>query len=278
MASSGGLELPEVERVWRDSVGASPTENWSEIAGLVVRVVGPCPPLALPAARRKPDHPDLTLRVWSSPQYPCPQLPTGGRGEVPDACPELCVVRGGPGDPVTWSERATGNALVWLPPQLTLHEQAHPFRTALYLGLRRRGLQMVHAGALARQGKAILVVGRGGVGKSTLCQQATDFTPIGDDFVLLEGTRTHPLYTHLKLRNPDRLQAIAPLYESFPLAGVAVLGRSLSEFVASTLFLLPWSDAQDLLRIRRALSGLPQKIMAPDPESLRRFAEELGLP
>jgi hypothetical protein len=67
-------------------------------------------------------------------------------------------------------------------------ERAAPIREALQLLMAARGRLMTHAGAVGRNGRGALLVGRGGSGKSTLALSCAlaGMEIVGDDYVLLE--------------------------------------------------------------------------------------------
>ncbi|MCW5712941.1 MAG: hypothetical protein KIT43_00300 [Bauldia sp.] len=94
--------------------------------------------------------------------------------------------------------------------------RAHPASFALAAALSGPGRQVLHAGAVAHDGAAALLVGVGGVGKSTTalaCAFAgADF--LGDDLVLVDaagpdgpGPTVHSLFATAKL-NPDSVLAL----------------------------------------------------------------------
>lgn len=64
-----------------------------------------------------------------------------------------------------------------------------------------RSAQFCHAAVVGRRGKGLMLVGRGGSGKSTtalLClSQGWDY--IGDDYVLVRDGQAYPLYSTAKL-------------------------------------------------------------------------------
>jgi len=93
--------------------------------------------------------------------------------------------------------------------------RAHPGSFALAAALSGPGAQVLHAGAIAHDGAAVLLVGVGGVGKSTTALACAlggaDF--LGDDLVLVEAgrgaaaPRVHCLFATAKL-NDDSARAL----------------------------------------------------------------------
>ncbi len=85
---------------------------------------------------------------------------------------------------------------------------ASPLRTLFHWWMERNGGQLLHAAAVATDGGALLIVGKGGVGKSstalTCLEAGLGF--LGDDYVIV---RCHPepkvysLYATAKLNPPD---------------------------------------------------------------------------
>lgn len=121
---------------------------------------------------------------------------------------------------------ARGLALMRVPDAKTLPswEQAAPLRRILHWWAATRGLQLVHAAALGDREGGVLLVGRGGSGKSTTALACIG-SPIGyagDDYCLIstEGKpRVHALYRSGKADH----------------ASVARLPRLAAAFAASTL-------------------------------------------
>ena len=95
----------------------------------------------------------------------------------------------------------------------------HPFAKTIFLWARRKGLLMLHAAAIGIDDEhGILIVGHGGIGKSTLtCTCLADgFDFVSDDYCLLntEGSRTvYPIYTNVSLI-ADSLVKL-PMYKPF---------------------------------------------------------------
>ena len=94
----------------------------------------------------------------------------------------------------------------------------HPFAQAIFLWAQRHEFLMLHAAAVGKNGRGVLIVGHGGTGKSTLaCSCLADgFEFISDDYCLLSaaGSRiVYPIYTNVSL-NPDSLAGL-PMFKPF---------------------------------------------------------------
>ena len=88
---------------------------------------------------------------------------------------------------------------------LPANERAAQLRETLHLLLSRHDRWLTHAGAVGRDGRGALVVGRGGSGKSTLClgSARAGMEIAADDYVALEpaaaGPVAHALLSTVKL-------------------------------------------------------------------------------
>ncbi|MGB3692448.1 MAG: hypothetical protein WBG70_05435 [Spirulinaceae cyanobacterium] len=87
-------------------------------------------------------------------------------------------------------------------------ESGSPLRTILHIWLGKRGVQMVHAGAVGLPSGGVLLAGKGGSGKSTtaLCCLNSDLFYASDDYVLLASQPTpqvHSIYNTGKKRPDD---------------------------------------------------------------------------
>jgi len=101
--------------------------------------------------------------------------------------------------------------------RLPAWECASPLRHLLHWWLAANGLQQVHAGAIGTDRGAVLVVGRGGRGKSTttLAGLGAGLKYVGDDYVAVEMTDrplVHSLYNAGKLE-PHHLDRFPDLRE-----------------------------------------------------------------
>lgn len=96
--------------------------------------------------------------------------------------------------------------LLWLtgPRAYCDWEPAAPLRTFLHWSACFQGMRLAHAGVLGREGQGILLVGRGGSGKSgtVIGGIVHGLQSVGDDYVLLEeapaGVFAYPLFRTLK--------------------------------------------------------------------------------
>jgi hypothetical protein len=106
---------------------------------------------------------------------------------------------------LTAAEPAAGQAFFHLPDAAAVpaSERAAPMRDALHLLMTVRGRWMTHAGAVGRDGRGALLVGRGGSGKSTLALSCAlaGMEIVADDYVLLEpdSLTAHAMQSTAKL-------------------------------------------------------------------------------
>ncbi|QPC90586.1 HPr kinase/phosphorylase [Mesorhizobium sp. INR15] len=113
-------------------------------------------------------------------------------------------------------------AFIWMPSSdaVPWYERAAPFRW-LFDGLAARlGMATLHAAAVGIDGEGVLLVGRGGVGKSTLALAClgNGFDYVGDDYCLFSQASTpqaHALYSTAKWKKdatvtPAWLNSISP--------------------------------------------------------------------
>lgn len=117
-----------------------------------------------------------------------------------------------------WSEYAlnlfdnvTATGMYWTPAAATLPywATASPLRCLFHWWAESNGCQLVHAAAVGREGSALLITGKGGLGKSTtaLSCLGNGLDYIGDDYVLVQLNpvpTVHSLYCTAKL-NHDQM-------------------------------------------------------------------------
>jgi hypothetical protein len=219
-------------------------------------------------------YPDATFHIWDS--------KSTGTDMVPPPCPQGCFTSRGDiwsmGSPrfksaYLWSEYAltlfdtvTSTGMYWTRGGVPLPNwaEASPLRCLLQWWAETKGFQLVHAAAIGREGRAVLITGRGGVGKSTtaLSCLGKGLNYIGDDYVLVRldpVPSVHSLYCTAKL-NWDQMGR-------FPqLADLAIKPGSQSE--KAVMYLYPEMKGQ-------IASSLPlQTVVTPCISN--RLQTELG--
>jgi hypothetical protein len=120
----------------------------------------------------------------------------------------------------------TNRAFLWVadPKAVDLFEMAQPLRALFHMWLSRQGVELIHAAAVGRSGKGLLLVGKNGAGKSTAAMAAVNagLSFLADDVCLLRNgpaPRVYRLYSSLKL-HPERIRCFPFLKEH---AGKALL-------------------------------------------------------
>lgn len=122
------------------------------------------------------------------------------------------------------ADATSSRAFFWTPhiDQLAAYEKAAPFRTLLAWGAESWGGQLAHASAVIGESGAALVVGRGGVGKSTvaLACWAAGLGYLADDYCALlpddRGTTLASVYATAKLEENHLRAAWPTLAERAP--------------------------------------------------------------
>jgi hypothetical protein len=172
--------------------------------------------LATIAVGQDAGAPDLTIMAWDSPDGWLPPRPpwdfrrVGVLGEIAGLeAGELSANYSGDHGLVCLYHRPTRRALFWLPDaeRLPFWEIAAPFRILFHWWSRTFGGQICHAAAVGCDGRGVLLVGRGGSGKSTTAIACVDagMEYVGDDYVLLtrdEEPVAHSLYNSAKIHAP----------------------------------------------------------------------------
>jgi hypothetical protein len=247
------LRTPESAAPAAPAAGRPPLEDWIDgldgafeaaaaargtlerrlrLAGAPVRVVYAGTPLherlgpALDHLRADGgEEPELTINVWASeeldgaePPLPPATAPDAPRGTVVHAAGEGRHVAYQPGlAQLSALDEARSTAWFWCrrSDELPFWEPAAPFRQILHWWLSARGLLLVHGAAVGRRDGGLLLVGRGGSGKSTcaLASLASDLLYAGDDYVAVEAEpqpRVHSLYCSGKLQ-PGHAQLLPHL-------------------------------------------------------------------
>jgi GT2 family glycosyltransferase len=171
-------------------------------------------------------------------------------------------------------ERGVGVYWVQSPDSLPSWVNASPLRTLFHWWMEKNGLQLLHAAAVGTEDGALLITGKGGVGKSTtaLACLAAGMTYLADDYVIvgLEGKPTvYSLYSTAKL-NVDQMR-------KFPQLGCYVGNREKVNDPKAVMYLYP--DFRDRIVLSAPLigvatprvSGQPGTSFSPaSPHTLRR--------
>lgn len=175
---------------------------------------------ALAHLRTEPvEHPDVTLHLWDSASTgidmlppPCRQTHFTDRGDIWGFTSKRFKLAFHWSD---WSvnllDMAQGIGIYWTETAETLPYwvKAAPLRSLLHWWMEKQGCQLLHAAAVATDAGAMLITGKGGVGKSTtaLACLSAGLTYLGDDYLLVgldPEPRVYSLYSTAKL-NPDQM-------------------------------------------------------------------------
>lgn len=214
----------------------------------------------LPAWEPLPDAPptrpcDLSVCAWTSepsgvsaPPAPFELRERWWRGVVADT-PEFAGQLQGPIRILSLLDRRAARGHWWMPDlgDVPGWESAAPFRTLLHWWAPSRGLQLAHAAAVGLAGEGVLLVGKGGVGKSTtaLSCLAAGMSFVGDDYVFTslahERVRAFPAYGTAKME-PERLGAWFP--------DLAALGTDRVEAGGKAIVPIPRTSLVSSLEIR----------------------------
>ncbi len=152
------------------------------------------------------------------PASPFPPSAFGAKGEIAiDTRPGLAAVFNFDGPVLSVFDRERERGWAWYAgvDSLPTAELAAPLLRPLRWALAGRGIEVVHAAAVAMAGGALLIAGRGGAGKSTLAMAALadGFELLGEDYVAIEAAptpRVHALFASAKL-DAGSLARLPPL-------------------------------------------------------------------
>jgi hypothetical protein len=177
--------------------------------------------------------------------------------------------------------------------RLSLYERGKPFRVLLSVWLHDRGVQVVHAALVSRDGRGVLLPGRGGAGKSTsaLACLLAGLDYLGDDYVGLEHRADgsfagHSLYNSTWLE-PDHL-ARFPLLAPHAIRGTlswerkrlvhlsAILPERLARTAPIRLVALPRVAHAPATRARPA--SRTEALLAMAPTSMFELTPRVGAP
>ena len=187
------------QRAARDAGGT--TDRFYSVGGLRIRLSfagSALLPLLTPALEHLATAPGiapaLTICLWDSAStgtsrtiIPWPPESRRPRGEIDGYSNErfFTAHHGGYGA-LSMVDAEQGRAVYWISDAASLpsHESGAPLRTILHWWLGRRGRQVVHAGAVGTETGGVLLVGKGGSGKSTtvLACLGSALRYAGDDY------------------------------------------------------------------------------------------------
>ncbi len=241
-----------------------------------------------PGATDQPRGPSLTVHAWDSASTGMPYsvLPwTGKAAGSPRELPYferdgLRVLFNPNSGVLSLLNAPTDEAVCWVAAagDVPSYERAAPFRTILQWWMADHGRLLVHSAAVGRNGRGLLIAGRGGAGKSTtawLCLRR-GLELAGDDYVILAQEapdRVYGLYSSLKL-GPEPLTGVR---DQVPRAGgvgrepaeksVTYLMPAYEEYLARCLslqaILLPRITRGGATSIRAASAADAMRALAP---------------
>jgi hypothetical protein len=229
VASSRGRQTPRDQVAWRFEAAVAATgavETDFVVAGRRVRIrfagAGMRERLEGALAHLKahsPGEPDLRVGVWDSRSSGIEPPPTLGAPLEGDGTgPILYYEENGVRALSRWNTLSvvdfeTSEGWFWAPEPAAMlsWDWASPMRAIFHWWLGRHGVLQVHGGAVGDESLGVLVVGRGGSGKSTTCLAALTggLRYAGDDFVAIENgfpPRVHSLYSSGKLETHQILR------------------------------------------------------------------------
>jgi Glycosyl transferase family 2 len=223
--------------------------------------------LAVPATGR----PDAVFHIWDS--------QSTGIEMIPPPCPHGCFTSRG--DIWTMGSQRFRSAYLWSEYALNLFDsvsatgvywtqgssplpywaKASPLRCLLHWWAETRSCQLLHAAAVGSGGAAVLITGKGGLGKSTTALACLDkgMHYLGDDYVLVRldpVASVHSLYCTAKLNwdQATRFPRFAGLIAGPDMAGtekaVLYLHPAMRERITESLPLR--------LVVTPRIAGLPQ--------------------
>ena len=158
-------------------------------------------------------------------------------------------------------ERRTGIYWVQNSAVLPYWVLASPVRTLFHWWMERNGCQLVHAAAVGVGDDALLIVGKGGLGKSstalTCLEEGLEF--LGDDYVIVRNEprpTVYSLYATAKINRED--------IERFPEFRPHLSKQEVPEDEKAVLFLNPHFSSQLRLEMPIAAIAVPRVVERPD--------------
>lgn len=160
-----------------------------------------------------------------------------------------------------------------------VHEQAAPFRLILQAWLRRRAIQMLHAGAVGLPGRgAVLLAAPGGGGKSntTLACLDSPLRLLGEDYVAVDDAevpRVWSLYSAAKLAGSD-----LPRFPGLPVGSVPTDRRDGKTLLQCGSLAGRWGDGlpiRAILVLRFAGGEATRIVPAPPGDAVKAMLTSL---
>lgn len=214
-----------------------------EISGLTVRLcfagealISRLTPALGHLKREAIANPDLTICIWDSTSTNTIMPPPPWQGQHIQKRGEIWGLNS---DRIHTSFQWGANALslldyeqnlgvYWVnnPELVPYWETGSPLRAILHLWLGKRGIQMVHAGAVGLPSGGVLLVGKGGSGKSTTALSCLDseLFYLSDDYSLITAEptpRAYSIYSTGKKKpdDVDRLPFLKPIISNYEKLG-----------------------------------------------------------
>ena len=224
--------VPDVEAAFQPAASrCSISEQSVRVGGhrILLRFAGPgLVSCVAPAFAHLADEPvsvpELVVNVWdsSSTGVPAPPLPAVDPSSPPGAFfffedpPARGVFQPGM-EALSLVDLGSDRAWYWVrdPASLPYWERAAPIRQILHWWMATRGHQQVHGGAVGTPDGGVLLVGKGGSGKSTcsLASLTSSLRYAGDDYTMVSLAPrpwVHSLYSSGKV-HPDNLERVPHL-------------------------------------------------------------------
>jgi hypothetical protein len=269
-----------LERTLQAEMSAGIVVHWFCVAGRVVRIVFAGDRLArhfVPALRHLEVDPspriDMTFHVWDSESTGVAMIPPPfgtdhftDRGDIWGFNSERVRTA------FHWIECSvnlanldTSIGIYWVQTAQTLPYwcKASPLRTLFHWWMERQGCQLLHAAAVGNEHGAVLITGKGGVGKSTTalaCLRA-GLQYVADDYLVVQldpRPQVHSLYGTAKL-NPDQL-------ERFPELRELVTNYRLLQDEKAVISLYPVRAAQLATSLALRVVLTPRVVAQPETE------------
>ena len=190
-----GAYVEELETRWAQRAERVPSATADVVvAGWHVRIAGTPPTVDAVAGafdRVVEVHatpPDLQINVAAGAPPPVPRGEGWGELDRLHFHDGRVEIHAAPNAPLSVLDHELGRATCWVPePDLPYWELGAPLRTVFAWYALRRSAFLAHGAAVAEAGRAVLLLGPGGAGKSTttLAAWIAGMDYLGDDYVLV---------------------------------------------------------------------------------------------